>query len=131
MANRLIVILLGGTLLTGLISVILIASLKEPLEESPFNRQEFDDRVWHSYHMSMDRDSLRGAMANDVMQKLLNERPTQDEVLKVLGEPDLARKANLFSYHLGMWSNHRSRVDSLDISFGQDGRVQTVRFVGH
>jgi len=108
-----------------------MVSLQYTNNETPFHKKAFERNVWISYDRTMDRNSLRGQMADSVKEKLLTARPTKPEVLDLLGQPDMASTDNMMSYHLGMWSQNRGKIDSLDVHFGVDGRAQEVRYTAH
>jgi hypothetical protein len=118
--------LLGGTVLTGIVLVIVLAFIEKPLEHSTQNKQRFDRSIWMSYADSDDRDNLRGSMANDVRARLVRERPTKEGVINMLGEPD-SLKDDIFVYRLGMWSNNRQTRDIMEIYFANN-RVSDIQF---
>lgn len=128
---RLVVLFLGSTILIGVISMVLIMTAKEPLEDSPFNKQTFDQQIWRHYDMTMDRDSLRGMMAGDVKTMLDAQKPNREKMLILLGKPDVENTPMFFSYHLGMWSHHRAKIDTLDITFDSEGNMTSAMLVQH
>ena len=86
----------------------------------------FDSSVWHQYSGSIDEDNPRGKMFDDLRAKLLESRPTRDEVLKMLGEPEHYNNAHLVSYSLGNWSGLRWELDIMEVRFDEKGRVFKV-----
>ncbi|MDX1812716.1 MAG: hypothetical protein R3240_12245 [Gammaproteobacteria bacterium] len=133
MEQRLFKILLLGTILTGVIAFLIINFSTRGLDDQRNNikQQVFQQKIWMEYQGRMDRDSPRGAMVNDLKAKLLAEKPSMDEVLKLLGFPEMDNSDNMLSYHLGMWSNNRRTTDSLDIYFDQNKRVERVALGQH
>ncbi len=131
MGKRLFFLFFGFTLITAVAAMLVIGSAKDSLQQSVFNKQRFDQKIWQSYHQTQDRDSPRGLMANDLRQKLLAERPTREQVIELLGPADLADEPDRLSYHLGMWSHNRGRIDTFDIFFGADGRLARIVFSAH
>lgn len=128
MGNRLVWILLGGTIFTGVALVVVLALIEKPLDHSIQNRQHFDRSIWMSYAHSEDRDNLRGAMANDVRDKLVRDRPSKEKVINMLGQPDSKLGEDVFVYRLGMWSNNRQTRDQMEIHFSED-IVSDIQFV--
>lgn len=129
MEKRLFAILIGGTVITGIAALILLSMVKEPLENSYFNKQAFNPEVWHYYHARADdRDNPRGAMANDLKARLISLQPNHEAVLKMLGEPEIENSDTFFRYSLGMWSNNRSTRDTLDIMFDGQGKFIDAKF---
>ena len=100
--------------------------LNDPVDDRPFDRT-----TWHAMHGSWDADNPRGRMVKALRTQLLDSRPTQPQVLDLLGEPEFERRDDLLSYNLGMWSGFRIDYDSLDVHFGSDGRVQDAFVVQH
>jgi hypothetical protein len=127
MENRITWILLGGTILTGLVLVIVLAFIDKPLDHTTQNKQRFDRAIWMSYAGSEDRDNLRGTMANDVLERLTRRRPNTTEVVNMLGKPDSQTDQSVFIYRLGMWSNNRQTRDVMEIYFEND-RVADIQF---
>lgn len=129
MEKRLFAILIGGTVITGIAALILLSMVKEPLENSYFNKQAFNPEIWHYYHdKADDRDNPRGAMANDLKARLIASRPNRQATLEMLGEPEIEHTDFLFRYSIGMWSNNRSSRDTLDIYFDAQGKFNSTRF---
>lgn len=102
----------------------------------PFNDRVFDASVWRDYREDAIADNPRGNMAEDLKRRLMSQRPTYDEVVKMLGEPDYMTEAermrdDLLRYNLGMWTGLRTDNDSLDIYFDEQRRVREVRIAQH
>jgi len=97
----------------------------------PFDVEPFDREVWLAMHNYELRDNQRGPMANDLRQKLLAERMTQEQVRELLGPTDWHEERGLLMYTLGMWSGHGIHYDSLDIHFDDEGRVLSVDIHRH
>ena len=120
-----------ATLGFGLIVLALFGCGQHKNTPPPFDKQAFDRSVWISYDRTMDRNSLRGQMADSVKNKLLASRPTKAEVIELLGQPDMPSTYTALSYHLGMWSQNRGKTDSLDVHFGADDHVREVQYSQH
>lgn len=133
MENRLFKILLGGTILTGLLAFTLIAFVDRPLDDETNNikQQVFNQAMWLKYAGTMDRDSPRGAMVKDLRQKLFSKPYSRKEIVKLLGEPDMSSSESMLSYHLGMWSDNRRTTDSMDLYFDFNDRLQKVELAQH
>ena len=85
METKLFKILLGGTILTGIAAFLLIFFAQRPLDD-PLNsikQQVFNQKIWLEYEGTMDRDSPRGAMARDLMQKLTSKPYSRQEILSL------------------------------------------------
>lgn len=133
METRLFKILLGGTVLSGLLAFAIIMFAERPLDDEMNNirQQVFNQKVWLEYSGKMDRDSPRGAMINDLKQKLFSKPYTKQSIIKLLGKPDMREEDNMMSYHLGMWSDNRRTTDSLDLFFDANDRLQRLELAQH
>ena len=106
--------------------VILFASLDNPFDDRPFS-----ETTWAAYHQSTDYDSPRGQMYADLKRHHLRRGMSRDEVLALLGEPDLRESATHFSYSLGAWSGFRMDYDTLEVEFSKAGHLTSVDRVQH
>ena len=97
----------------------------------PFDDLEFDAAVWKQSAGTANTNSPRGRMYDDIEARLERTRPTREEVLRLLGEPDSQRQDETLEYSLGAWSGFRIDFDSMYVSFDRDGRVSSVYKVQH
>jgi hypothetical protein len=56
---------------------------------------------------------------------------TRDQVVALLGEPDMEKQPEMYEYNLGMWSGLRIDYDGLRIHFDAQGRLNYVQCVQH
>ncbi|NOK57920.1 MAG: hypothetical protein GFH27_549287n224 [Chloroflexi bacterium AL-W] len=89
---------------------------------------DFNQETWLAWHNSGDPGNPRFGMYEEVEAWLLSERPTEAEVLERLGSPDAGREENMMAYNLGVPS-YSIDYYSLDIYFGEDGRVSEVNLI--
>ena len=101
------------------------------LTDNPFNNRKFDRKVWISFHDNFDSDNPRGEMYEDLVATHLRKGITREEVVTLLGTPDIENGKTLLSYNLGMWSGMRIDYDSLDVTLSDDEVVVGVRRVQH
>lgn len=102
----------------------------------PFNQRPFDAQVWRS--APYDRNSPRGKMTRDLIRHHLRSGMSRAEVVRLLGEPQEARRfagsplvekpgyeqaREVLTYPLGAWSGFRMDMDLLDVAFDEQGRV--------
>jgi hypothetical protein len=97
----------------------------------PFDDLEFDSAIWKQYPGPKDYNSPRGRMYDDIASRLERTRPTREEVLRLLGEPDFRLPDGTFEYSLGAWSGFRMDFDSMYVNFDRKGRVSGVYKVQH
>ncbi len=121
-------ILLIGTVITGLISATLVIFSKNPLDNdsSVIEQQAFNEALWDKYSGRLDRNSLRISMTEDLKQKLLNKPFSRQEVLTLLGPPEMDNSDRKLSYYLGRWSNNRRTNDTLDLYFDAQGKLERI-----
>lgn len=89
---------------------------------------DFDRETRLAWHNSGDPGNPRFGMYEEMEAWLLSERPTEAEVLERLGLPDAGREENMMAYNLGVRS-YSIDYYSLDIYFGEDGRVSEVNLI--
>lgn len=104
--------------------------------DRPYDDRPFDEVVWKEQHGIPEPDNPRGLMADAAARRVLTQKMTRDEVMKLLGEPDSRsepdkQRQDSLSYNLGMWDGMRLDYDSLDIRFDASGRVGSVHIVHH
>lgn len=97
----------------------------------PFAGRSFSREVWREFHDSSDPDNPRASMVASLKRRHLKSGTTREEVIELLGEPDMARKPEMYEYNLGMWSGFRMDYDGLQIHFDEGGRLKDVRCVQH
>lgn len=97
----------------------------------PFAGQSFDRAVWHKFHNNHEPDNPRASMSKDLRRRYLRQGLTKQEVVKLLGEPDMNKSDNMYEYNLGMWSGFRIDYDGLQIHFDAEGRLSYVQCVQH
>jgi len=93
---------------------------------SPFDDLKFDQTVWHQYSGYSDPRSPRGRMYEDLESILLRTRPSREDVLQILGEPDAPAREQALEYSLGAWSGFRIDFDTMVIAFDASGDVSHV-----
>lgn len=88
-----------------------------------FDDREFDSAAWFARS-----DSARVEMAHDLRDRLLVQRPTYGDVVRLLGEPrwPIRKPPRRIEYDLGV---RDQAVHSLRVHFGEDGRVEQVWIV--
>jgi len=110
------------------------------ISRAPFDDRDFDRATWSRMRGSDERDNPRGQMLDDLVEDLEARRPSRDEVIVMLGptesecavlSPPIGPKDTCLSYILGMWSGFRIDYDTLDVYFGDDGRVRKAMAVQH
>ena len=108
--------------------------------DGPFDDMPFERATWTRMRGSDDPDNPRGHMVESLIGSFEEHRPTRDEVMRLLGpseldcavlSPPVGPKETCLSYILGMWSGFRMDYDTLDIYFGEDGRVFKALPVQH
>jgi hypothetical protein len=104
--------------------VLLVATCSKVT--SPFDDREFDQTVWLQAGGKSDRKSPRGLMYDDLKSTLLRDKPTREQVLRMLGEPDVRKENESIEYLLGAWSGFRIDYDTIVISFDKADRVKSV-----
>jgi hypothetical protein len=105
---------------------------------SPFDDMPFDAHEWRKLYNYPSADNPRGPMAEILRKNLLNTRPTKNEVLALLGDPDCMseedkQRQDFLSYGLGAWSALGFAPDfcCLQIYFDNEGRVRTAMIRGN
>ena len=93
---------------------------------SPFDDLKFDQTVWRQYSGYSDPRSPRGRMYEDLETVLLRTRPSREDVLQMLGEPDTPARDETLRYSLGAWSGFRIDFDTMVIAFDESGHVSGV-----
>ncbi len=131
MGKKLFWMFFSVALFATVAALVIIGTGKGSQRASVFDQQPFDAVIWKNQHLTQKRDNPRGLMANDIKQRLLSERPTRQQVLELLGPADMADEPDLLSYHMGMWSHNRGRIDTFDIHFGADQRVARIVFTSY
>ncbi|WP_041366540.1 hypothetical protein [Methylophaga frappieri] len=124
-----IVFILLALVLAGVIGVV--TTFYFLTGDSPFNDKEFDQKVWLSMDTDWDPDNPRGKMYEDIVDNHLEKGMSKQQVVDLLGQPDLKNKSLLFSYNLGMWSGFRMDYDSLDLVFNSSANLEKFYRVQH
>ena len=70
-------------------------------------------------------------MYEDIVDNHLEKGMSKQQVVDLLGQPDLKNESLLFSYNLGMWSGFRMDYDSLDLVFNSSGNLEKFYRVQH
>jgi SmpA / OmlA family len=97
----------------------------------PFAGRSFDREVWHQFHSNDDPDNPRASMVESLQRSYLHPGLTRQQVVQLLGEPDLDESLNMSEYNLGMWSGFRMDYDGLQVYFDKQGRLTCVQCVQH
>jgi hypothetical protein len=97
----------------------------------PFAGRAFDRDLWHEFYESDDPDSPRASMVKSLQRSFLHPGLTHDQVIELLGEPDLAKSSDMYEYNLGMWSGFRMDYDGLQVHFDSQGRLTHAQCVQH
>jgi hypothetical protein len=106
----------------------------------PFDNAQFDQVVWNKWRGSWDSDNPRGHMASALIDELKDRKLTRDEAIALLGSPEakcgvlpnpVGPADSCISYSIGSWSGFRMDSDTLDVYFGNDGRVSDAITVQH
>lgn len=124
-------ILAGVVVSVLLLSVGFLLFLRFFIFQNPFNDQRFNQSLWAAYSGSTAPNNPRGQMYEDLTKKNLKKGMSKQDVLTLLGEPDVSKEETVFTYNLGAWSGFRIDYDSLDIEFDQDGKVKAFDRVQH
>jgi len=85
----------------------------------------FDPQVWRAEAGNMDGESRRLAMAGELRRKQLTPGKPREEVLALLGEPDI-RRDDRDIYFLGRGALAPD-FESLEILYDPSGRVSSTR----
>lgn len=88
--------------------------------------QDFDAARWRQSTAGCVAGNPRLGMYWDLEAQLLRERPTNAEVVRLLGPPDREPDAATIVYALGY---NMIDCDSVSITFDTDDRVREVRYV--
>ena len=94
------------------------------LDSSPWGNQSFDQEEWKSRVRDMSPWSPRGEMLHDLLENHLVPGMTRDQVVQLLGRPNLGELPPERSYRLGMWSGMHMDYDALVVRFTEDGVVE-------
>ena len=84
----------------------------------------FNAEQWRQATMGCRSDNPRLGMYSGLAQKLVRERPTEAEVVALLGNEG-GTTGNL-SYQLGL---NLADCDAMQVNFGSNGRVSDVRYI--
>lgn len=126
---------LGGLVLTTSVVIYFWRPISESYDlllNDPFDDRPFDQVAWLAMRGSWDaEENPRGRMVVSLRARLIDSQLSQREVLELLGAPEFENRDGFLSYNLGMWTGFRIDYDSLDIHFGDDGRVSEVLVVQH
>ena len=121
----------------GVLALLTIAGASRFLSDfyglvnNPFNDRRFSEKEWKEFHLSDEPNNPRGRMAYDIRDHVLKTGMKRQDVLAILGQPDLYEGQEYISYNLGMWSGFRMDYDSLDIHFDEHGGFTHVRILQH
>ncbi len=99
--------------------------------DNPFNNKKFNQQTWKQFDNNDDPDNPRGEMYEDLQKHYLKKGMGKNEVITLLGAPDIKHEKNLFSYNIGMWSGFRIDYDSLDIEFNDKNNLTSITRVQH
>jgi len=124
-------------IILGILLVCVVLFIRSPLYiffDMMFNKDPFDDRafnqeVWLDHFEDHGMANPRGRMAYSVRDLLLESHMTREEVIDLLGPPEIDSEIHSIQYLLGAWSSIRIDLDYLVISFDDDDRVIEVRIV--
>jgi SmpA / OmlA family len=97
----------------------------------PFAGRSFDRKLWHEFNKIDDPNNPRASMVASLQRRHLKLGMTRDQVVNLLGEPDMAKTPEMYEYNLGMWSGFRMDYDGLQIYFDKKGRLSSVQCVQH
>src|SRR5688572_7954485 len=86
-----------------------------------FRGQAFDRNVWHQFHENDEPDNPRYSMVKSLQRSYLHPGLTREQVIELLGEPDVAKSPDMYEYNLGMWSGFRIDYDGLQVHFDSQG----------
>ncbi|MGH8054047.1 MAG: hypothetical protein ACREP4_08995 [Stenotrophomonas sp.] len=118
-------ILAGGFVAVVAAMLLLLVTLRWWLHERPFSSATFDRSQWMTGNRTNDdRDCIRGAMANDIIDTIATPGRSRADVERQLGPADRIR-GDMAHYDLGMCSGLRVDYDDLDIEY-IDGKVSKV-----
>ncbi len=93
------------------------------LFNDPFNDWSFDRSTW------AEQPDHRGRMFDSLRDRLLQDRPSRDQIRELLGQPDdRMRKSDdrCWSYYIGSWSGLRIDTDAVYVVFSLQGHVEDV-----
>jgi hypothetical protein len=122
----------------GIVLVCIVAFLRSPLyrvldsmyDPDPFDDRSFNQRVWLKHYDDWSWDNPRGPMAGSVRDLLVETRMTREEVIELLGPPEISEGDYAVRYLLGPWRGIPIDDDFLVVYFDEDGRVKDVRIMG-
>jgi hypothetical protein len=97
----------------------------------PFAGRSFDRDVWHQFHGKDAPDNPRASMVASLQRSYLHSGLTRDQVVALLGEPDMEKRPEMYEYNLGMWSGFRVDYDGLQVHFDPQGRLIRTQCVQH
>jgi hypothetical protein len=111
-------LIIGG----GLYFLFIISLAFLPDVSNYFSRTDFDSGKWKNWEMAEDTMSLRWDMVDDLQNDYKLDGMTEEEVIKLLGEPESKSKGE-WEYYLGM---ARRGIDTgtLSLTF-ENGKVTT------
>ena len=96
-----------------------------------FRTSSFDQAEWQALNgRTGDFSCYRGGMASDIQTKILRPGLSKSQVEKLLGSPDIS-KVGVHEYALGMCSGLRIDLDTLDVHFNAEDRIEKVLIVQH
>lgn len=96
-----------------------------------FQTSNFDETKWKELNLRTgDSSCYRGGMASDMQINILYPGLPKAQVETLLGTPDFKR-VGVYEYSLGMCSRLRMDLDTLDVHFNADDKIEKVLVVQH
>jgi hypothetical protein len=96
-----------------------------------FRTSGFNEAAWKKLNLRTgDVSCYRGGMAADMRVNILRVGLPKSRVEALLGAPDIKRM-HVYGYALGMCSGLRIDLDSLDVHFDAEDRIERVLLVQH
>ena len=90
--------------------------------QNPFGDKQFNRGLWAAYSGSIGQNIPRCGMYKDLTEGNLKKGMPKQEVLALLGEPDLSKEETKFKYNLGTCSGYSINY-SLEIDLDREGKV--------
>ena len=104
----------------GLFTIVILILIGFGLK-GRITHEEFSSEKWKNWEESEAEWSLRWDMMNSLRNRFELKGMTKDEIVKLLGEPELESKTE-FSYYLGM-AKRGIDTGRLTIKFDESGKV--------
>ncbi|MCI0343350.1 MAG: hypothetical protein L0216_19760 [Planctomycetales bacterium] len=108
--------------------VLLVMAMLSP----PFQDRGFDPVVWRAEAQTTNRDSPRGSMVGEILERVVKPGMARTEVRSLLGAPDWESPSpDEDHWRIGMWTGFRMDEDTLRVRYTLADRVRDADIVQH